>query len=190
MGYRLLVGIFAAVLMAGCAAFDDDNTPYEGMKPGEPLPFVGTNLYSGYYIGDLTVESNECATVVDEAGSVVEIGFEVVQKDATINLIFEDGTAGAGTLDGDKVTVMTEASGVKSVYYLTFADGKIEGSVEVIEPDASGQYGKPCSTATFSLAKGDKPEPEGSVEEECGEGEVCADTGAAPLSSRGEMHFK
>lgn len=159
MGYRFVIAIVAAFFLAGCSALDSDNTPYEGMAPGEVLPAPGgsANLYNGYYAGDMTVETNTCQSVSDAAGSVVDLGIEIIQADATINAIFDSGPEVAASLDGDKVTIMTEELGVKHVYFLSFADGELNGSAESIEADANGQYGDPCATYTVALTKGEKP---------------------------------
>lgn len=166
MGYRLLVALIAVVLITGCSALDTDNAPYEDMPPGTTIPAPGgsADLYNGYYAGDMSVETNTCQSVSDEVGSVVELGIEIVQADATINALFDSGPQVAGTLDGDKVTIMTEELGVKHVYYLTFEDGELNGSAEAIEADANGQYGDPCATYTIALTKGEKPAAEGEDE--------------------------
>lgn len=167
MGYRLGVAVMAAFFLVGCSAFDSDNTPYEGMKPGDPVPGINVGgIYSGYYAGDMTVDANSCASVSDEQGSAIDMGFEVIHADTTVNIIFDDGTTVAGTLDGEKVTIMVENLGVKHVYYFTFADGEVTGSAEVIEADAAGEYSSPCATYSVALKKGEKPQ--GSAEEKEG----------------------
>lgn len=178
MGYRLLVAVAAVVFLAGCSAFDSDNTPYEGLPPGEvmPAPGASANLYSGYYSGDMKVETNTCQTVADEVGSAIAIALEVVQSDTAINVLFDEGAEVAGTLTDDKVTIMVEEAGVKEVYYLTFADEELNGNAEAIEADANGQYGDPCATYTVALAKGEKPAEE---EGEEGEGEAEPKVGTA-----------
>lgn len=159
MAYRLLVVLVSIFLISGCAAFDNDNTPYEGMKPGDPVPGLVTeaNLYSGYYSGDMTADTSSCKSVTDEVGAVAPLGLEVVHVDKVVNIVFDSGPTVAGDLDGADVTVMVEDSGVKQAYYLTFANEEITGSSEVIEADDNGQYGDPCATYSIALKKGEKP---------------------------------
>lgn len=161
MGYRILVAVCALALLGGCAAFDDSNIPYDGWSPADIAAIPGTkaSLYSGYYSGNMAIDSNTCSSVSDNAGSKVPISFDVVQSDKTINVAFSDSakTTVAGTLDGEKTTVMTEIQNVRHVYYLKFADGAITGNVDVLEASDVGQYGDRCATYTLDMKKGDKP---------------------------------
>lgn len=161
MGYRILLVACALVLLGGCAAFDDGNTPYEGWSDADiaAIPGKTASLYSGYYSGNMTVDSNSCSSVSDEAGAKAPVSFDVIQSDTTINVLFSDAakTTVAGTLNKETTTVMTEIQGVRHVYYLTFADGGITGSVEVLEMDAAGQFGNRCATYTLNMKKGEKP---------------------------------
>ncbi|MFH0798677.1 MAG: hypothetical protein V2A66_00660 [Pseudomonadota bacterium] len=157
MGYRVLAVLAAAVMLAGCAAFDHDNTPYDGFSPNEVPAPAGQGIYTGYYTGDMSVDSNTCIQVSDKAGSKVKLSFDVVHKDAVINVTFEDGATASANLDGTKATLMSEVSGVRHVYYLTFGDGKVDGTAEAIEGDSNGQFGSPCVSYTIALAKGEKP---------------------------------
>lgn len=171
MGYRILTALFVLALMAGCAAFDTDSKPFEGFSPEETpeTPGVTGGIYSGYYAGDMTLDSTSCASVSDAVGAKVQLALDVLQSDKVIDVTFDDGTTVASDLDGEKTTLMTETLGVRHIYYLTFADEKIDGSCEVIEADTNGQYGDPCASYTLALAKGEKPE--GSSEEKPAEGE-------------------
>lgn len=159
MGYRMSAVLCMLALMCGCSAFDNSSEPFAGFSPDEvpPPPGGGPGPYSGYYAGEMTLGSNACTSVSGEVGSKVAFALDVVQSDTVVNVTLEDGTVIAGSLDGDKTTVMSEKSGVRHVYYLTFAEDKIEGSSEVIEATPEGQYGDPCGSYTLSMEKGEKP---------------------------------
>ena len=162
MGYRLLVALVAVFCLAGCSALDTDNTPYEGMNPGDPIPGLGSTggIYAGYYAGDMTAETNTCQSVSDEVGAAVDFDVEIMHADTQIEAIFDEDVRVAGTLDGENVTLVAITMGVEHVYRFTFADGGISGTAEVIEMDEAGQYGAPCATYAVSLAKGEKPAEE------------------------------
>jgi len=161
MGYRLFVALIAAAMLAGCAAFDHDNDPYTGFSPDE-IPILGGQAgpYSGYFAGTMTVDTNACQAVSDAAGTAIDFTFDTVQSNTVINITFSDGSVAAGALDGDKATFLVKSGSTKHIYTLTFSDGKIDGSCDVIESDESGQFGAPCATYTIALAKGEKPAAE------------------------------
>lgn len=164
MGYRFWLVICACVLLGSCAAFDSSSTPYEGFSKDEVPPPKGQGIYTGYYSGEMTVDSNSCESVQDKVGAKVPIEFDVYHKDNAINVVFKEATA-AGELSGEKVTIMTDTMKIKHFYFLNFAEGKIEGSCQVVEPDANGQYGKECATYKFSMKKGEKKAEEKKPEE-------------------------
>ena len=167
MGYRLLVALCALSLLCSCAAFDHNSEPYVGF-PSEMVPPVSggqLGIFTGYYGGDMTMDSNSCSMVSDEVGVSMPLALDVLHKDEVVNLIFEDGTLAAGSLEGNKATFMTEDKGVRYIYYLTFADEAMEGSCEVFEADAEGKYKDPCGSYTISLQKGEKPSEEVESEE-------------------------
>lgn len=167
MGYRFLVALCALALMCSCAAFDHDSEPYTGFNPNLIPPASGgqAGIYTGYYDGDMTMDSNSCAAVSDEIGVTMSLALDVLHKDTVVNLIFEDGTVAAGSLEGNRATFMTETSGVRHIYYLTFADETMEGSCEIFEADADGNYKDPCGSYTVSLKKGERPAEEDMAEE-------------------------
>lgn len=167
MGYRLIVVLASFCLLTGCAAFDSSSEPYEGFSPDEvpPPPSAATGIYTGYYAGNITYESNTCASVTDEVGAAVPLAVDVLHQDTTINTTFDDGTTAAGTLEGEKVTLLTEDAMVKYVYFFAFEDGKVTGSGEVIEANADGQFADPCAKYSFELTKGEKPAEEAKEEE-------------------------
>lgn len=158
MGYRLFVAIALFFLIASCSAFDNGGTPYEGFSPEEIPQNVGvsTGVYSGFYSGDMTVDSNSCARVSQSAGSAVPISFDVVHSGDAINVAFDNGGMVAGTLDGERAVVMTQAVGSKTAYYFEFSQNAIGGSAETIESNEDGQFGDPCATYTLSLNKGER----------------------------------
>ena len=166
MGYRLMVALCTLALFCSCAAFDSDADPYVGFNPDIIPPMAGqAGIYTGYYDGDMNMDSNACASVSDEVGVPTPLAVDVLHKDTVVNVIFEDGTIAAGSLEGNRATFMTETVGVRHIYYLTFADDAIEGSCEVFEADIEGKYKEPCGSYTVSLKKGEKPaEEEGSEE--------------------------
>lgn len=168
MGYRLLVALCAVFCLAGCSALDTDNTPYEGMNPGDPIPGLGVSggIYAGYYAGDMTAEANTCQSVSDEVGKAVDLAVEIMHADTQIEAIFDEDVRVAGTLTGESVTLVVTTMGVEHVYRFTFADGTITGSAEVIEADEAGQYGAPCATYAISLAKGEKPAEDAVAEDD------------------------
>jgi hypothetical protein len=161
MGYRLVVAVLSLVFFCSCAAFDKDTDAVEGFggkdKPGMPSVTKEAGALSGYYSGTMTLDSNTCQSISDEVGVESELALDLVQDGDTINLTFADDTKTSGMLNGEKATFMSEIMTVKHVYYFTFADDAISGSIEVIEADEFGQFGKPCASYTADLKKGEKP---------------------------------
>lgn len=192
MGYRLLVAVCALSLLSACAAFDSDNEPYAGFNPSEvPAPVgAGESQFTGYYTGSMTLDTNECETVASESGSQSTIGIDVVHSDETINATFEDDATVAGTLEGDKVTLMKEGMGLREIYYLTFVmeegaeeASAVDGSMELFEATAEGAYKQPCASYTLTLEKGEKPAAdEESSEEEADQSDESEEEGAIRLS--------
>ena len=163
MGRRLIVLAMALVLLSGCAAFDTDNTPYEGWSP-DLIPVLGGQAgpLSGYYIGDMTLDSNTCQGVSDEVGKAIALVLDVLQTDLGMNLTLEDASVLAGALEGDnKAVFMSQVETTRQYYRLDFSEeAKITGSYEVKEPDADGQYADPCASYTLYLEKGERPAAE------------------------------
>ena len=162
MKFRLLVALCAVAMFAGCDALDTDNTPYEGMQPGDAIPGLslpGSGAYTGYYSGEMTAESNSCQLVSDEVGATFALVLEIkhMEKEKLIEVDFDAENIASGILEGKDVTVMVNDAGVKHVYYLTFGEAEITGTVEVIEPNQDGIYGDSCAVYSISLKKGDKP---------------------------------
>ncbi|MFA4873795.1 MAG: hypothetical protein WC956_04980 [bacterium] len=161
MGYRFLIVIAVLSLMAGCAAFDTDSTPYAGFNPDEVVfPTGMSGPYNGSFTGTMTLDSSTCQGVSDEVGAAVPLNVDVVQSDKIINITFEDATVSAGELSAEnKAILVVQTGSTKHVYYLTFSeDSKIDGTCEVIEADADGQYVKACGSYTAALAKAEKSE--------------------------------
>ncbi|HPQ80880.1 MAG TPA: hypothetical protein PLZ86_04070 [bacterium] len=160
MKSRLLFAVCAIFFLAGCAALDSDNTPYEGMMPGDPIPGIspGAGQFSGYYEGKMTTEFNTCSSVSDETGSEFDLAIEVMHEGNLVEVSFEGSLFAGGTLDGSNVTVVLPEGDVKHVYHLTFAEEQtISGDIEVIEIDEAGQFGAPCAAYALALTKGIKP---------------------------------
>ena len=160
MGYRVLVVACLMSLICGCSAFDNSSEPYEGVPEDQVQAAQSGGVistYTGYYAGDKTLDTNTCTSVTDEVGAAVPLSLDIAQSDVTIGVTFEDGQTASGALDTDKTIVMLEDASVKQVYYLTFTDGAVDGSSEVIEADENGQFGDPCATYTIALEKGEKP---------------------------------
>ena len=176
MGYRLLVVLFAILMIGGCDAFDSDNTPYVGFDPDIIPAFPGgkAGVHSGFYTGTLVLDTNGCVGVADEVGTSTDFSVDVIHVDNYLNLTFEDGSVAAGELVGDGAIFMQKDGSTEDVYYLTFSDEEetVSGSLEVIEPNADGQYSDPCATYSITLEEAEKPEGfggTGAVAEEDGE---------------------
>lgn len=183
MGYRFVVVIFAIIMMAGCSAFDSDNDPYVGWEPDmiPAVPGGKAGIYSGYYAGTKTLDSNSCASIADEMGIAADFAVDVLHVDNYVNLTMADGTVMAGELVGDSAIFMTKDGSTEHAYYLTFSDEveSITGYAEVIEPNESGQYGDPCAQFTISLQEDEKPEGFGTgvVVDDTSEDESSAEDG-------------
>ena len=156
------------------SAFDSDGTPYEGFSPSEipAPPGAGESGLSGYYTGDMVLDSNACESVSDEVGAISNLAIDVVQNDNVMSLTFSDDTVSTGTLEGDKATFLSETLGVRHIYYVTFGeDGMADGSCEVFEATDKGVFKDPCASYSISLEKGEKPET-GDILEETEEGDA------------------
>lgn len=193
MGYRLFVVLFATIVIgvgscffccvSGCAAFDSDNEPYVGWDPDivPVVPGGKAGVHSGFYDGTLTLDSNSCMELAEEVGTVTDFSVDVIHIDNYLNLTFNDGSVAAGELLGDGAVFMQKDGSVENVYYFTFSDEEeaINGSLELIEPNESDQYGDPCAVYTVTLEEGEKPENFGTgeisseeFEDESGEGDA------------------
>ncbi|HPM41766.1 MAG TPA: hypothetical protein PLY45_04970 [bacterium] len=164
MKSRLTVALCAVFLLAGCAALDTDNTPIEGMQPGDPVPGLalpGMGPLTGYYSGTMTLESNTCNSVSDQVGDKIELAFDIAHQAPFIQAVFSDGLTVSGmieaTKEGDSVTMVVKESGVEHIYYLLFTTEKLVGSVEVAEQQEDGNFGESCASYQLDLAKGVKP---------------------------------
>lgn len=190
MGYRLLVVLFAIFMIGGCAAFDSDNTPYVGFDPDivPVIPGGVAGIHSGFYTGTVTLDSNECVGLMEEVGTSTDFAVDVVHVDNYINMTFEDGSVTAGELVGDGAIFMQKDGSTENVYYLTFSDEDetITGSLEVIEPNESGQYGDPCATYTITMEEGERPENFGTGEVVEEPGDEDADESSEESADEGE----
>jgi len=146
------------VLVSACSAMDHDSQVISSGPSGSVSK--GEGAFSGYYAGTMTLDSNACQSVSDELGSEAKISMDVTSQDKDLNIAFEDGTNASGKIeDSGKSVVMTDISGVKHVFYLTFSEdgNEITGSCDVLEQDDNGQYSDPCASYTMSLKKGERP---------------------------------
>jgi len=178
MSKRLILVLCVLISLGACAAFDTDNTPYEGFSPDEVpmIPGGQIGIYSGYYAGTMTVESNACAGVADAVGDEIAFALDVIHDANMLNITFEDGIAASGELVDTLAIFMDETSGTKHVYYLDFAvEDSIDGSCEVIEVSEDGSYGEPCASYAISMEEAERPaeedvivEDEASAEDEDG----------------------
>ena len=163
MGRRLIVLAMALALLSGCAAFDTDNTPYEGFSP-DLIPVLGGQAgpLSGYYIGDMTLDSNTCQGVSDEVGKAIPLVLDIIQTELGMSLTLEDQSVLTGALEEDNEAVfMSQVESTKQYFRLDFSEeAKITGSYEVKELDANGQYADPCASYSLYLEKGERPAAE------------------------------
>ena len=177
MKSRLIVALCAVFLLAGCSALDTDNTPIEGMQPGDPVPGLalpGMGPLTGYYSGTMTLESNACNSVSDQVGDKIDLALDISHRVPFIQALFADGAIAAGMTEavkeGDSVTLVIKDSGVEHIYYLIFAEEKMSGTVEVAEQQEDGNFGESCAVYQLELTKGVKPvdgaEAEGEAEAE------------------------
>jgi hypothetical protein len=169
MGYRLVIAVCALSVLCSCAAFDSDGTPFEGFSPSEiPTPEgAGETGLSGYYAGNMVLDSNDCESVSDEVGAASILGIDVAQNDDVMSFTFSDDSFSKGALEGDKATFMTDTLGVRHIYYLTFGEeGLVDGSCEVFEASEDGVFRTPCASYSISLEQGEKPEAGTPTEDE------------------------
>ena len=174
MSKRLILVLCVLISLGACAAFDTDNTPYEGFAPDEVpmIPGGAIGIYSGYYAGTMTVESNACAGVADAVGDEIAFTLDVIHDANTLNITFEDDTVASGDLVDTQAIFMDETAGTKHVYYLDFAvEDSIDGSCEVIEVSGDGSYGEPCASYVISMQGAEPPAEEDLIAEEEGSDE-------------------
>jgi hypothetical protein len=160
MSKRIILVAFVLLSLCACSAFDSDNTPYVGFSP-DVVPLVPggeIGIYSGYYAGTMTLDSNSCAGVSDEVGAAVDFAFTVVHNANIISVAFADDVSSSGEVDGTDSIIMIQTGTTKHVYYLDFSvEDAVGGSCEVIEAAEDGSYGEPCASYTIALEKTDKP---------------------------------
>lgn len=165
MGFRLFLAVLSLLLISSCAAFDKDTDAIEGFgpgidRPGEPSEGKRLGPNSGYYAGTMTLDNNSCESVSDEAGveSKLAVKIEDEEDGSVVNATFEGSSSSLSSRVKDSSIVLMEViMGVQRVYYLTFVEGGIEGSCEVIEADDAGEFGKSCATYTIELVEGQEP---------------------------------
>jgi hypothetical protein len=158
---RLVLVLCVLISLGACSAFDSDAEPYEGFEADEvpPVPGKSVGIYSGYYAGTMTVDSNECFSVSDAVGDSFDLALEVLHSDNILNLTFEDGSVSSAEITDTSAIFMVQTGDVKHVYYLDFeVEDAIGGSCEVIEASEDGSFGHPCASYTLSLEETEKPD--------------------------------
>ncbi len=162
MGYRLVIAVLSLLLITSCAAFDKDTDAVEGFgsEDRQGMPSTGKDLgpLSGYYSGNMVLDSNSCESVSDEVGVESRIGVEVTQDENNLNAKFDSSEKTlTDILEGKSAVFADELMGVMHVYYLDFEDEDVTGNCEVIEADEAGDFGLPCAVYAVDLKKGEKP---------------------------------
>jgi|GEM_PF-1556736 len=160
---RLVLVLCILISLGACSAFDSDAEPYEGFAPDEvpPVPGKSVGIYSGYYAGTMTLDSNECISVSDIVGDSFDFALDVLHSDNVMNVTFEDGSVASSEITDTSVIFMVQTGEVKHVYYLDFeVEDAVGGSCEVIEAGEDGSYGHPCASYTVTLEETEKPAEE------------------------------
>ncbi|MBT3182085.1 MAG: hypothetical protein HN337_06215 [Deltaproteobacteria bacterium] len=178
MGYRLVIAVLSLLLITSCAAFDSDTDAIEGFGDQDQagMPSTGKDLgpLSGYYSGNMVLNSNTCESISDEVGVESRIGVDVIQDENALNATFDDSKDTlTDMLEGKSAVFADEVMGVMHVYYFDFADDTVTGNCEVIEADEAGDFGDPCAVYAVELKKGEKPteEPAESINDDSEEEE-------------------
>ncbi len=153
---HLAVVTFALALLAGCSAFDHDNTPYEGFSPDQIS--ADLNIAAGAYEGDYTgtmkldSKSDACAGITEEVGAETPIKLNIVQAGVLVSVGFEDGSEESGKLIDTKVTVVKRGDSDVRMFFLSFLDAGIEGTADVYP--ASKEAGiESCGSYSFTLSR-------------------------------------
>ncbi|MBN1283610.1 MAG: hypothetical protein JXA24_07560 [Proteobacteria bacterium] len=169
MSKRLVIIACILIAIGGCAAFDSDNTPYEGFSPDQVplLPGKDIGIYSGYYAGTMTLDSNSCAGVSDAVGEALDMSMDVIHSANLLNATFGGGSVASAEIKDTGAIFMVQQGSTRHVYYLDFSvEDTIGGSCEVIEVSEDGSWGKPCASYAVSLSKGERPAEEQSSEDQ------------------------
>lgn len=152
----LTVVAMALAVLAGCSAFDHDNTPYEGFDrslwPTNPSIMVGP--YEGNYEGTMKLDSKDaaCASVAEEVGAEAPISFDVVQAGPLVSVGFEDGAEENGKLIETKVTIVQRGASDVRMFYIEFSDAGLSGTVEVMPAADSGSVDA-CASYTLTMTR-------------------------------------
>ncbi|HQG13865.1 MAG TPA: hypothetical protein PLT05_05855, partial [bacterium] len=168
---RLFLAILSLLLISSCAAFDRDTDAIEGFgrgidRPGQPSEGKRFGPNSGYYVGTMTLDNNSCESISDEAGVENKLAVKIEDEEggSFVNATFEGySRLFSSRLKDRSIVLMSVIMGVQRVYYLTFVEGGIEGSCEVMEADDAGEFGESCATYTIELMRGEEPPADASV---------------------------
>lgn len=152
----ILVAILSVFLISACSAFDSDSSPYGGDFPNLTPPFgFGGGQYEGNYVGEVTLEENNCADLTEAVGSVSELKINVIQSGDLVSVAFEDESEVSGSLKDSKTTIIKKDVSNTNIYHLEFSeDGTVTGNCEYIEGAPIGdQLGSHCAEYSVELAK-------------------------------------
>jgi hypothetical protein len=155
MKTRLIISTIALMLIAACAAFDKDGTPYDGFGPDVvPPPIVAGGQFEGNYKGDMTLTENTCEGLKDEVNAITPLKVNVLQNGDLVSLSFEDNSEASGSMKDGKATVIKRDASSTHIYHLEFSDKGISGDCEYIDKAPVGdQIGEPCAKYTLSLTR-------------------------------------
>lgn len=155
MKTRIFVVVVAAMMVAACSAFDNNNKPYDGFGPDiVPPPGVGGGAYEGVYKGELKLIENACVDLVAEIDSTEPLEVDIVQSGDLVSMGFEDDTEASGSVTEGKATIIKRDVSNVMIFHIEFVDGAISGECSYIEGAPLGdQLGEPCAKYSVSLTR-------------------------------------
>lgn len=154
MKIRIFVTVVAMVLVAACAAFDNDSKPYDGFSPDVVAPVGGGGQFQGNYKGEITLTKNGCENLAEEVDSKTPLTLNVIQNGELVSVAFEDESEASGDLEGSKTTIVKRDVSNTKIFDLEFTDSGITGVCEYIDgAPTAGQLGEPCAQYSVSLTK-------------------------------------
>lgn len=156
MNKSILVSIISVFLITACSAFTSDSSPFGGDFPNVTPPFGGGGgQYEGNYVGEMTLEENTCADLVEAVGAVSELKINVIQSGDLVSVGFEDESEASGSLKDNKTTVIKKETSSTKIYHLEFSEeGVVSGDCEYIEGAPLGdQLGSHCAKYSVELSK-------------------------------------
>jgi len=155
MKTRIFVTVIAAMLVAGCSAFDNSNKPYDGFGPDiSPPAFVGGGAYEGDYKGEMALTENNCEFLEESVGASTPLAVNVIQSGELVSFGFEDESEASGSLDGSKTTIIQRNVSNTLIFHVEFTETGITGDCKYIDrAPVLDQLGEPCATYSVSLTK-------------------------------------